>query len=182
MQQNVSYFRLVNLTIPGIAGGNTGVDFTFADQPDIRYARTTGIAAVFANDLSHTQPDTVPIVADVLAPKFTLVLETNDPDDPVIMKGSEKTKLKGHAGRFTGTLDTIQWMPLTMIHINQNFGTSPASFVRQMIHWKDRYIVWQKSHLKVAPGGVGNTTDVAICLAVFYSFIDEFGKPIYPRN
>lgn len=182
MHQNSSYYRLVNLVVPGIAGGNTGTDFTFNDQPDIRYARTTGLFTLFANDLSYTQPDGVPVVGDIYAPKITFVFETNDPDDPEMIIDGKKTKQKGSAGRFTGTLDTIQWLPATSIHLTQSFGTSPAPFVRHMLHWKDRYIVWQKSHVKLAPGGLGNTTDVAIVLGVLYSFIDEFGKPIYPRN
>jgi hypothetical protein len=179
-----SYFRQVNLTIPGIAGpGNTGVQFTFADQPDLRYARTTGLVIYTASDLAICQPDNVAVLTDALLPKVTLVLETNDPDDIITVEPTATTsgkKTKGEAGRFTGTLDTIQWLPASQIHINQN--SSNNSFVRQMIGWKDRYIVWQKSHAVIASGGLANTTDLAICLGVFYTFIDEFGFPIIPRN
>lgn len=187
MQSNVGYFRQVFLTIPGVAGGNTQVDFTFQDQPDIRYARMTGLVAYFANDMAVAFPAGPNVIGDNLANRVALVLQTNDPDDPVIpdpRRSGKKTKAKGIAGRFTGTLDTIQWIPLTQLHVNQSFGPgpAPASFVRQMIHWKDRYVIWDKSHVVIAPGGLGNTTDICICLGAFYSFLDEFGDPIYPRN
>lgn len=180
MHQGNSYFRMVNLKIPGVAStGNTGTLFNFPDQPDIRYARTTGIVAFTHTDINTCFPDNVAVLADADIGKVTLVLETNDPDD-MFKAGSTTQKQKGEAGRFTGTLDTIQWLPLSMIHVVQ--GAAGVPFVRQVVHWKDRYIVWQKSQIQIAPGGLANTTDVAICLGLFYTFIDEFGKPISPRN
>lgn len=168
------YYRQVVITIPGIAGGNTGSDFTFNDQPDLRYARMIAMEAYFAEDLSHAQPQPVPVIPGALAPKVSLVFRTNDPDD--------LTKKKGANGQFTGTLDTIQWLPLTAIHLSQSFGTAPGAFVRNAIAWRDRYIVWQNSHVKIAPGGLGNTTDVSIVLGCYYSFLNTEGKEITPRN
>lgn len=170
-----SYFRLVTLKIPGIAGGNTGTQFTFEDQADIRYARTLHLEVYFANDLAFAQPEAVPNIPDAQANLCSLVLETNDPDD-ITMVGGEKSK--GHSGRFTSTTQTQKWLPLTAIHRVQSTAAIAAPFVRQLLHYKDLYITWQKSYLAIAPGGLGNATDIALVLGVWYTFIDEKGKPI----
>ena len=173
---------MVNLIVPGIAGGNTQVSFSFNDQPDLRYARITGLFSIYSNDSLYCFPDNVPIIADALANRITLVLQTNDPDDMPKKGGKPGEKEKGENGRFSGTLDTVQWLPLSSIHINQSFGLTPPSFVRSLIHWKDRYVVWQKSKIIMSPGGLGNTADVAVTLGVLYTFTNSAGEIIFPRN
>lgn len=166
-----SYFRLVTLKIPGIAGGNTQTQFTFVDQADIRYARTIHLEVFLQNDLTHAFPENVPNIPDAMASKCVLVLETNDPDDI--------THSKGEQGRFQSTTQTQKWLPLAAIHRTQTQnGALSAPFVRQLLEYKDLYITWQKSYLQVAPGGFGNTTDIALVLGVWYTFIDLQGKPI----
>ncbi len=185
MHANASYFRLVTLVIPGVAGGNTGTSFTFNDQPDLRYARMTGMVFLTDQDLAFAQPQPAPVAPAAFIPNISFVFQTNDPDDTVI--GTEPgtgitKKQKGEAGRFSGTLDTVQWIPASLLHINQSFGPGTPSFVRQMIHWKDRFVIWQKSKVVLAPGGLGNIVDIAIVLGVFYTFTTSEGKIIYPRN
>jgi hypothetical protein len=169
------YMKLVTLTVPGVpAPGNTGTQFTWNDQQQLRYARVLWIEAVFAETLTHAQPQTVPIIPGNLASKVSVIFRTNDPDDI--------EKKKGDNGRFSGTLDTIEYLPLALLNPVQSFGGSPAPFVRYVPYWRDRYIVWQESHVQISPGGLGNTTDVAICLAVYYTFLNDKGKIIEPRN
>jgi len=170
MHNGVSYFRQVVLVIPGIAGGNTGTQFTFTDQPDIRYARIQSIESYFSSDLSNTYPQPVAVLTDSLANKVSLIMETNDPDDITHMKGSN--------GRFQGTLQTIKGLPLTAIHRMQNQATNNASFVRMNYPFKDEYITWEKSFVNIAPGGLSNEEDVAIVLGVWYTFINKEGKEI----
>jgi len=167
-----SFFRLVTLKIPGIAAGNTGQQFDFTDQADIRYARVLHLEAFFQNDLAFSFPEPLPVIADVLANKCALVLETNDPDDLT----GEKTNAPG---RFTSTTQTQKWLPLTAIHrVQSQGGILSAPFVRQLLSYRNLYITWQKSFLNVAPGGLGNTVDIALCLGVWYTFIDIHGKAI----
>lgn len=186
MISNASYFRLVTLVIPGVAGaGNIGTSFTFADQPDLRYARLQGMVFLTDADMITAQPESTPVVSAAQIAKLSFVFRTNDPDDQVKkgMPPNSDQKAQGALGRFTGTLDTIQWIPASLLHINQsNTGGGQPSFVRQMIHWKDRYLIWQDSTLKVSPGGLANTTDVAVVLGVFYTFVGTHGTIISPRN
>lgn len=165
------YFKLVTLKIPGIAGGgNTGVQFQFQDQSDIRYARITGLEVYFASDLQYSQPEPVAVLADAEACKVSITLETNDPDDIA--------KLKGANGRFNSTSQTTRWMPLTALHRLQNQATNNASFARQLMQYKDLYVVWEKCFINIAPGGLANTTDVGIVLGVYYSFLNSQGQEI----
>jgi hypothetical protein len=187
MQSNVSYFRLITKIIPGVAGtGNTTTSFTFNDQPDLRYARMTGLVFLTDADMEKSQPEAAPLVSAALINKISFTFQTNDPDDMAIpgttAEGIQK-KRKGEAGRFSGTLDTVQWIPASLLHINQSntpAGVNP-SFVRNLIHWKDRYVIWQKSNILLS-SPLLNTTDVAICLGAFYTFTTVEGKIIYPRN
>ncbi len=181
MLNNASYFRLVTLVIPGITGGNTGTNFTFDDQPDLRYARMLSIVAYTNISMAYAQPQPTPVISPLDMPKISLVLQTNDPDDMVVGPGK---KQKGQDGRFSGTLDTIQWLPLAQINTTQFYNTAlgTPAFVHHMINWKDRYIIWQKSKVVIGTGGLGNTTDVAVALGVFYTFTNSDGKVIFPRN
>jgi hypothetical protein len=173
MYQN-SYYKLVVLKIPGIAGGNTGTQFSWNTQSDIRYARIIAIETFFRNDLSHAQPEPVPVILDADAPKITVTLETNDPDDIQNSKGTD--------GRFTSTSQTQRYIPATALHrVQSTFGATPAPFVRMLTFYKDLFVVWEKSFISIAPGGLGNTADVAFCMGVWYTFLNKAGKPI-PRQ
>lgn len=176
MQGN-SFFRLVTLKIPGVVGGNLGAQFTFTDQAQIRYARTLHLEAYFANDLAYSYPEQLPVIGDAFAPKMTLTLETNDPDDMKV--GNSLTKSKEIApGRFSSTRQSQQWLPFTAIHRVQSFLGTPAPFVRQLLSYKDLYITWQKSYVSFAPGGPANVTDIAVVLGVWYTFLTVDGKKI----
>jgi len=168
-----SYYKQVVLKVPGIAGGNTATKLTWDDQPQLRYARVTHIEAYSNSDLNHAQPAAVPVLADADVPKLTLVFRTNDPDTTA--KGEQVIQ-----GRFTKNLDTIQYLPFSVLHRNQN--SSANSFVRYTPNWKNRYIVWQDSYVAISPGGLANTTDIAIVLGVYYTYIDDKGNEIMQRN
>jgi len=168
-----SYARLVTLKVPGVPGGNASTTLTFPMQQDIRYARIQAIEAYFASDMAVAQPETIAVLPDNLASKVSLVLETNDPDDMGHTKGKD--------GRFSSTTQTTKWLPLPAFHRmqNQNVASgSNSSFVRYLFEYKDLYVSWEKSFVMIAPGGLGNTTDLAIVLGVWYTFIDKEGKAI----
>jgi hypothetical protein len=167
-----SFFRLVTLKIPGMPGGNKSNQFQFTDQADIRYSRCLALECYFNNDLNFSVPEPLPVVQDLFAPLCSLTLETNDPDD---LNGSKTNS----PGRFSSTTQTQKWLPCTAIHRVQSFGLTPAPFVRQLLQYKDLYIAWQKSFLNVGgANGFNNTTDIAFCLGVWYTFIDLHGNEI----
>lgn len=168
-----SFFRLVSLIIPGIVGGNTGTNFTFPDIGDLRYARTVALETFFQASLSYAQPQPAPVVADSFAPAITFIFNSNDPDKTDAEQGAN--------GRFNTTIDSQRWIPATALNRIQTTGTNGAPFVRQLMRFKDLYIVWDKSQVQLAPGGLGNTADVAIVLGVHYTFINLAGQP-YKRT
>lgn len=161
------------MKIPGMPGGNPGNSFQFTDQADIRYARTLALEVYFSNDLQYSYPEVIPVVNDIFARNTLLVLETNDPDD---LKGSKTNS----PGRFSSTNQTQKWLPATSIHrVQSQTGATSAPFVRQLLQYRDLYITWQKSFvINNAPGGFNNTLDIAFCLGVWYTFIDEHGNEI----
>lgn len=164
-----SFFRLVTLKIPGIAGGNQQTIFTFPDIGDLRYARVTALETFFRNDLAKAFPENIDVIADADAAKCVLILNSNDPDKTDEQQGKE--------GRFSTTLDSQRWLPATAIHRTQNQAGGSASFIRQLMMFKDLYIVWDKSQL-VLSSALANTTDVAFVLGVHYTFISTKGVQI----
>jgi hypothetical protein len=183
-QMLAGYFRVVTKIIPGVAGGNAGANFTFDDQPDLRNARLLAMCFLTDQDMLQAPQTNTPVTSAVNINKISFNFMTNDPYD-FEKKGKPGEKVQGEQGRFTGTLETIQYMPASLLHINQTGGVAPAgtpSFVRQPIMWYDRYIIWQKSEILISGGGLLNTSDVAICLGVYYSFYDNKGQIISPRN
>jgi hypothetical protein len=180
--KEASYYRQVVLKIPGIPGGNQGTVFTFDDQPDIRNARTVALEVYFASALDMSQPAKIPVIPDVYAPRITLRFETNDPDDPTFTKGKPQVQGSRETTGFTGTLNTVQWIPASRLNVMQGVATPsglvPAPWSWPNIMWKDRYIVWQKSDVWISGQGLGNTTDLALVVGVYYSFLTVDGKPI----
>jgi hypothetical protein len=180
---NAGYFRIVTKIIPGVAGGNVSQSLLFDDQPDLRNARLLGMVFLTDQELAMAPQTNTPVLSAALMNKITFNFMTNDPYD-FARKGHPDQKVQGEQGKFTGTLETIQYIPASLLHVSQSGGVGGGtpSFVRQMIMWFDRYIIWQKSEIDIAQGGIGNVTDVALCLGVYYSFFDNKGSIIEPRN
>jgi len=168
MHNGASYYTQVIFTVPGKAGpGNLDTQFTWDDQPKIRYARVQHIEALLASDLATCYPGNVALLPDNQANLVSIVLETNDPDDI--------TGLKGKAGQFQGTLQTQQGIGLTQLRRLQNVATNNSSFVRHLFPYKDMYVQWQKSFINISPGGLANTTPLAIVLGVWYTWTTKDG-------
>lgn len=182
MLRQPSYYRQVVIKVPGVTpGGNTSPIITFGPQNDLRNARILAVTTYFASALAFAQPQSsLPVVDDSFSPFITFKFETNDPDDVKKVKGIPQTIEKG--GGFSGTLDTIKWIPAADIQVINGFptaaGVSPAPFVRNHIEWKNRYIVWETSGAWITGGGLKNTTDLAIVLGVYYTYLTEDGLEI----
>lgn len=165
-RHGMDFFRLISIKVPGIAGGNTQTVFTFPDIGDLRYARTLWLNVYCAEDQAVSWPENVANIPVAQLPLCSIVLNTNDPE-----KENE-----GADGRFTSTIDSIRYMPLAAIHNIDSNGGTPWSFQTPM--FRNTWVVWQKSSIYIAPGGLGNTTDLAITLGVWYTFFNLQGKPV----
>ena len=161
-----TFFRTITLKIPGIAGGNKGTEFSFPDLGDLRYARTVALEVYCAEDSAYAFPEAVPVMPVAQLPLVCLVLNTNDP---------EKNN-QGEDGRYTSTIDSVRYWPLSALHrINSNSSTP---YVYEMLRWANTWIVWEKSTVKIAPGGLNNTSDLCIYLGIYYTFFNVDGKPV----
>ena len=162
-----SFYRTITLKIPGIPGGNKGTEFSFPDIGDLRYARTVSIDSYCSEDMAVAFPEAVPLISGTQLPSCCLVLNTNDPE----------RKNQGSDGRFTSTIDSIRYLPLTSIHRSNVFNGSVPS-VWESYEFGNTWIVWEKSTIRVAPGGFNNTTDICVYLGVWYTFFNTDGKEV----
>lgn len=178
-----SYFRQVYKVIPGIpVVGNAQTDFTFDDQPDLRYARITNVCFFNAADLTTSRPNQIALLPAAAMNQISFSFRTNDPDDPLVEDKASPTKNLirpgGDLGRFSRTLESVQYIPATLLHVNQNNTNS----VWEMLEWYNTYIIWQETKIQIQSGGLLNTVDYAIVLGVWYTFFGVDGDVIYPRN
>ncbi len=167
MRKGFPHCRGVEIKLP--AANSTNTTFSIPPQDDIRYARILAIETYTINDMAKSQPSNIALVSGAQMIQCSLVLETNDADD---IKGVDS---KG-AGRFTSTQQNIKYMPLAGLHRVQN--STPDPFVRQLMEFDNLYITWEKSFILVNGAGLGNVTDVAVYLQVYYSWLDINGIPI----
>lgn len=156
--------RLLEIKIPA---NSTQPTIPIGTQDDLRYARILGIEVLTASDLAVTYPGNLPVLPDDNLKQVMLILETNDADD---WDGKQ-----GANGRFSMTGQNFKYIPLASFHRSQN--ASGNSFVRQMFEFSNIFITWEKSFL-VMPVALGNTTDIAIAINVYYTFRNIEGKLI----
>lgn len=152
--------RLVELRIPGVAGGQQNTVFQFADQPDIRYARVLAIETFTVSDLTKTFPSNLTVIDSPIMITGSLILETNDADD---LSGAS-----GSAGRFTSTQQNIKYMPLASLHRIQNSATNP--FTRQLMEFDNMYVTWEKSFVQFS-APPANSTDLGLAFLVYYTWM-----------
>lgn len=196
-----AHSRLVE--IPILTTQSAQSQIPFPDQPDLRYARIVAMEAIFNSDLAMSQPSNYQVVDGTDARKLTVILDTNDPDDtghwlvnpetgePILKNGQHvwvPPKMAQHtAGRFTSTQQNQKYLPLACLHRVQNAGSAtsailgPDPFVRDLQTFYNMYVSWDKAILQVQNGGLGNSVNKAVCLMVYYSWLDINNMPI-PRK
>ena len=138
--------QLVELKIFGIAGGNTGTNFQFQDQPYLRGRKIYGLESFQANEVP-VSPTGAEIVSSADYIKGYLTLYTNDIKDP---------KSVG---------EWIQNVPMVVLHRVQN-GT-PTAFVRIPYVLAGQTIIWDKSYIRLT-SPLMNTTDHSFIFNVYF--------------
>lgn len=138
--------QLVELKIFGIAGGNTGTNFQFQDQPYLRGRKIYGLESFQVNEVP-VSPTGAQVVSGADYIKGYLTLYTNDIKDP---------KSVG---------EWIQNVPMVILHRVQN-GT-PTAFVRIPYVLAGQTIIWDKSYIRLT-SPLLNTTDHSFIFNVYF--------------
>jgi hypothetical protein len=157
------------VVVPIKANQSTQTTILIPDQPQLRFARVTGLETYTIEDLAWGPPTSLPLISATDMPKITLTLNTNNPE-------SNANNVLNSPGRFTMTEENFQYLPLASLHRIQNSASAP--FVRQFFEMFNVYPSWDKCKLNIAPGGLGNEDDICVVLNVYYSWLTIDNQPI----
>lgn len=146
MCQRHKLTQLVEIVVPGIAGGNTQQRIQFTDQPYLRFKSITGLETYSVTDLSISPQGNVVVAASVLSGAY-LTLYTSNPDSP------------NDQGEW------IQLLPMWNLHTLQNSATDP--FERVPFLLAGQTILWEKSYINLA-APIMNTVNNSFLLNVSF--------------
>jgi hypothetical protein len=138
--------QLVELKIYGIAGGNTGTNFQFQDQPYLRNKKITGLESFVVSEVP-VSPTGSAVVDPTEFVKGYLTLYTNDIKDP---------KSVG---------EWIQNVPMCVLHRVQNEVTT--AFVRIPYILAGQTIIWDKSYIRLT-SPLNNSVDKSFIFNVYF--------------
>lgn len=138
--------QLIEVVLPGVAGGNQQTKIQFPDQPYLRNVHTLGLEIITANDMSASPSNKTPISAAQMKQSY-LTLYLNDPDNP------------NDVGEW------IQNVPFSLLHRVQNSASDP--FVRPVYELTGQRIYWEKCYITL-PAAFANTTDVSFLVQVYF--------------
>lgn len=138
--------QLVELKIFGIAGGNTGTNFQFQDQPYLRQAKIIGLESFMQPEVPES-PTGSAVVGEPEYIKGYLTLYTNDIKNP------------------SSVGEWLQNIPMVVLHRVQNADNSP--FVRIPYLLQGQTIIWDKSYIRLT-SPLGNTEDRSFLFNVYF--------------
>ena len=142
----VNKSQLIELVLPGVAGGNTAQKVQFADQPYLRNKMITGIELINSADMSVSPTGKTP-VTNTQSQNCYLTLYLDDPNN------------RKNVGEW------IQSVPFTLLHRIQNASSDP--FVRQMYELNSQVIYWEKCYISLG-AALNNTADVSFLFNVYF--------------
>jgi hypothetical protein len=143
---NVNKSQLIEVVLPGIAGGNQSTKLQFPDQPYLRFKKIQGIEVLTNNDMSASPTNKTPITTAQTKISY-LTLYLNDVNNPK------------NVGEW------IQNVPFAILHRIQNSANDP--FVRSMFHLDNQVIYWEKCYITLSAPFV-NTNDVSFLLQIYF--------------
>jgi hypothetical protein len=138
-------FAVVELKIPGVAGGQTGTQFNFLDQALLRtdVARIKAVESYTVNSVTGS-----PVSNGTLA-------------SIAIMKTCSLTLV-------TSGKQLVQNIPLARLNTIQNASTDP--FVRNLFELGGLSVNWTDSFAKFT-AAPANTTDIYLLFGVYYDLV-----------
>ena len=134
-------YELVELLVPGVAGGQTQTQFSFPDLPKLRYTALMALES-FAVDTLAVSPNNVALPSAAILQKSYLVLYSNERQD-------------------------LFRIPLISLIRTQATTGASAPFVRSLPEFSGQKITWDKSYVTIA-SAPANTTNISFCFGVYY--------------
>lgn len=136
-------YELVELLVPGVAGGNTGTQFNFPDLPKLRYVNIQAIET-FGIDTITVSPNNVATATAAYLQKSYLVLYSNQRQD-------------------------LWRIPLvSLVRTQATAGGATTPFVRSLFELKDQQITWDKSYVTMA-SAPANVANFSFIFGVYYN-------------
>lgn len=133
-------YELVELVVPGVAGGQTGTRFSFPDLPKLRYTALQAIT-IFTPGTITTSPIANPIFAISVFKTAYLTLYANERQD-------------------------LYRIPLLELNRIQNSAVDP--FVRSLFEFNNPKVTWDKSYIELG-SAPGNTVNTSFLFGVYYA-------------
>lgn len=134
-------YELVELLVPGVAGGQTQTQFSFPDLPKLRYTALMALET-FAVDTLTVSPNNVALPSAAVMQKSYLVLYSNERQD-------------------------LFRIPLISLIRTQATTGASAPFVRSLPEFSGQKITWDKSYVTIA-SAPANTTNISFVFGVYY--------------
>lgn len=138
--------QLIEVILPGVAGGNQTTKIQFPDQPYLRNVQTLGLEIITNNDMTASPSNRTPVTTAQMKTSY-LTLYLNDPDNPQDVG------------------EWIQNVPFALMHRIQNAATDP--FVRPVYELVGQRIYWEKCYITL-PVAFANVTDVSFLIQVYF--------------
>jgi hypothetical protein len=134
-------YELVELLVPGVAGGQTQTQFSFPDLPKLRWTALMALET-FAVDTLTVSPNNVALPSAAILQKSYLVLYSNERQD-------------------------LFRIPLISLIRTQATTGASAPFVRSLPEFSGQKITWDKSYVTIA-SAPANTTNISFVFGVYY--------------
>ena len=133
-------YELVELVVPGTAGGQTATRFNFPDLPKLRYTSLQAVETFTANDVP-TSPLLNSVVSTAVLQSAYIVFYLNERQD-------------------------VYRVPLVSLHRMQNASNDP--FVRGLFEFVGQKVTWDKTYIELA-AAPANTNNISFIFGVYYS-------------
>lgn len=133
-------YELVELVIPGVAGGQTGTRWNFPDLPKLRYTSLQAVS-VFTDGTLTTSPLGNTLLATSVLKSAYLTFYANERQD-------------------------LFRIPLLEMNHMQNSASDP--FSRQLFEFTGQKVTWEKTYIELGTAPA-NTANRSIVLGVYYA-------------
>jgi hypothetical protein len=134
-------YELVELLVPGVAGGQTQTQWSFPDLPKLRYTSLMAMET-FGVDQMTVSPNNVAVSTAVILQKSYLVLYANERQD-------------------------LYRIPLISLVRTQATTGASTPFVRALYEFNGQKVTWDKSFVQIA-SAPGNTSNYSYIFGVYY--------------
>jgi hypothetical protein len=133
-------YELVELVVPGVAGGQTGTRFSFPDLPKLRYTALQAIT-IFTPGTITASPIGNPLFAISVFKTAYLTIYANERQD-------------------------LYRIPMLEMNRIQNSAVDP--FVRGLFEFNNPKVTWDKSYIELG-GAPNNTVNTSFLFGVYYA-------------